>query len=36
MKMENEIRSARSGVVKTILVTPGQRVEQNTVLIVLE
>ena len=36
MKMENEIRSARSGVAKTILVTPGQRVEQNAVLIVLE
>ncbi|BAM00204.1 MULTISPECIES: DUF2118 domain-containing protein [Caldilinea] len=36
MKMENEIRSIRSGVVKTILVSPGQRVEQNAVLIILE
>ena len=36
MKMENEIRSMRSGVVKAILVSPGQRVEQNAVLIVLE
>uniref|UniRef100_A0A7C1FIG4 Acetyl-CoA carboxylase biotin carboxyl carrier protein subunit n=1 Tax=Caldilinea aerophila TaxID=133453 RepID=A0A7C1FIG4_9CHLR len=36
MKMENEIRSIRSGMVKTILVSPGQRVEQNAVLIILE
>jgi biotin carboxyl carrier protein len=36
MKMENEIRSIRSGVAKAILVSPGQRVEQNAVLIVLE
>jgi biotin carboxyl carrier protein len=36
MKMENEIRSTRSGVAKTILATPGQRVEQNAVLVVLE
>jgi len=36
MKMENEIRSMRTGVVKSIEVAPGQRVEQNAVLIVLE
>jgi biotin carboxyl carrier protein len=36
MKMENEIRSARSGVVKQIVCAAGQRVEQNSVLIVLE
>ena len=36
MKMENEIRSMRAGVVRSILVTPGQRVEQNAVLVVLE
>lgn len=36
MKMENEIRSIRSGVVKAILVSPGQRVEQNAVLLILE
>jgi pyruvate carboxylase subunit B len=36
MKMENEIRALRSGVVKKIDVVPGQRVEQNSVLIVLE
>lgn len=36
MKMENEIRAMRSGVVKTIVCVPGQRVEQNAVLIVLE
>ncbi|MCL4827664.1 MAG: DUF2118 domain-containing protein [Caldilinea sp.] len=36
MKMENEIRSIRSGVVKSIVASPGQRVEQNAVLIVLE
>ena len=36
MKMENEIRSQRSGKVKTLTAEPGQRVEQNEVLIVLE
>lgn len=36
MKMENEIRSMRSGVVKSIVATPGQRVEQNAILVVLE
>ena len=36
MKMENELRSPKAGVVKKIEVTPGQRVEQNSILIVLE
>ncbi len=36
MKMENEIRSLRDGVVTKINVTPGQRVEQNAPLILLE
>lgn len=36
MKMENEIRSTRAGTAKSITVTPGQRVEQNAVLVVLE
>ena len=36
MKMENEIRAVRDGVVKKISCTVGQRVEQNSVLIVLE
>lgn len=36
MKMENEIRTLRSGVVKKIAVAPGQRVEQNAILVVLE
>ena len=36
MKMENEIRTLRGGVVKKINVTLGQRVEQNSILIVLE
>jgi biotin carboxyl carrier protein len=36
MKMENEIRSVRSGVVRSIVASPGQRVEQNAVLIMLE
>ena len=36
MKMENEIRSQRSGTVKMLNVEPGQRVEQNEVLIILE
>jgi biotin carboxyl carrier protein len=36
MKMENEIRSTRSGVAKAVMVSPGQRVEQNAVLIVLD
>lgn len=36
MKMENEIRSLRSGVVRNVKVIAGQRVEQNEVLLVLE
>ena len=36
MKMENELRSMRAGRVKSVLVGPGQRVEQNAPLIVLE
>jgi biotin carboxyl carrier protein len=36
MKMENEIRAPRSGVVKKIEIAPGQRVEQNSILLVLE
>ncbi len=36
MKMENEIRAPRSGVVKKIEIVTGQRVEQNSILLVLE
>lgn len=36
MKMENEIRSPRAGVVKGISVAAGQRVEQNGVMLILE
>ena len=36
MKMENELRAVRGGVVKTVLVAAGQRVDQNAPLIVLE
>ena len=36
MKMENELRSMRNGVVKSINVAPGQRVEQNAALLILE
>jgi biotin carboxyl carrier protein len=36
MKMENEIRALRGGVVHRIEVAPGQRVEQNGVLLILE
>ena len=36
MKMENEIRSLRAGKVLSVKVTPGQRVEQNEVLLVVE
>jgi biotin carboxyl carrier protein len=36
MKMENEIRSLRAGVVKSIAVAVGKRVEQNEALLVLE
>jgi biotin carboxyl carrier protein len=33
MKMENEIRAQRSGVVEAVHVTPGQRVSQDDVLV---
>jgi biotin carboxyl carrier protein len=36
MKMENELRSMRAGVIKEIVAGPGQRVEQNAVLLILE
>ncbi|MEZ4860969.1 MAG: biotin/lipoyl-containing protein [Caldilineaceae bacterium] len=36
MKMENEIRSLRAGKVKNVTVSPGQRVEQNEVLLIVE
>jgi len=36
MKMENEIRSPRSGVVKSIAASAGTRVEQNSIMLVLE
>lgn len=36
MKMENEIRSLRAGKVRSVAVTPGQRVEQNEVLLVVD
>ncbi len=35
MKMENEIRSPRRGVVRAVLVEPGQSVEQGAVLVIL-
>lgn len=36
MKMENELRSLRAGVVRSITVVEGQRVEQNEVLLVVD
>jgi pyruvate carboxylase subunit B len=33
MKMENEIRATRTGVVGAVHVTPGQRVSQNDILV---
>lgn len=36
MKMENEIRARRGGVVKKVEVAAGQRIEQNGILLVLE
>ena len=36
MKMENEIRSARTGVIQEIKAASGQRVEQNEVLLLFE
>jgi biotin carboxyl carrier protein len=35
MKMENEIRAPRDGVVKAVRVAPGQAVEQGQVLAVI-
>jgi biotin carboxyl carrier protein len=36
MKMENEVKSAGSGVVKELLVQPGQAVEAGVILARLE
>jgi len=36
MKMENEIRARRGGTISKIQVQPGQRVEQNGILLVME
>ncbi len=36
MKMENELRAMRGGIVKSVLVSAGQRVDQNAPLIILE
>lgn len=36
MKMENELRAVRKGKVHQIKVSPGQRVEQNALLLLLE
>ena len=36
MKMENEFRSLRAGMIKNVVVAAGARVEQNATLIVLE
>ena len=36
MKMENELRSMRAGIVKSVEAVPGQRVDQNAALIILE
>lgn len=36
MKMENEIRARRGGTINKIQVQPGQRVEQNGILLVME
>ncbi|MGD8794884.1 MAG: HlyD family efflux transporter periplasmic adaptor subunit [Anaerolineae bacterium] len=33
MKMENEIRAPRTGVVEAVGVTPGQRVSQDDLLV---
>ena len=35
MKMENEVRAVRSGVVRKVEVSAGQSVEQDAVLIVI-
>lgn len=36
MKMENELRAMRGGIVKSVLAAAGQRVDQNAPLIILE
>jgi biotin carboxyl carrier protein len=36
MKMENELRSPRDGVVTEVLVAPGAAVESNAVLMVID
>ena len=36
MKMENELRAIRGGIVKSVLVASGQRVDQNAPLLILE
>jgi biotin carboxyl carrier protein len=36
MKMENELRAVRDGVIKQVKVVAGQRVEQNALLILLD
>ena len=36
MKMENEIRAIRGGIVKSVQAVAGQRIEQNGVLLILE
>jgi biotin carboxyl carrier protein len=36
MKMENEIRSLRAGTVRSIAISPGQRVEQHEILLVVD
>jgi biotin carboxyl carrier protein len=36
MKMENELRSAKDGVVKEVNVLPGAAIEAGTVLVVIE
>lgn len=35
MKMQNEFKAPRAGTVKTIKIKPGDRIEQNTVMIVI-
>lgn len=36
MKMENEIRAVRAGTVRQLQTAPGQRIEQNGILLTLE
>ena len=36
MKMENEIRATRTGIVKQIHAVPGQRIEEKGILLVIE